>query len=235
MAQQQLECPPALEITDMWHLSDDEERRERHITGEGLNLSWIDDATRKNITDLFYTATAQEGQRSMDNCNYSTLSRRKLLDHIVTHCIVYSTDCNYLTSRRDSAVKHLRTCHGCKGSITQVDAGNWRRLREVNPNLPTSCPPLPSSSMQYRLASKYTEVQTVSKAAMAIKRVKVDEDNQNGRPEESPLVVLEQKVELKRKLAKLRKDYEVADRLKKHLASDIDVLKGRLAKACRKK
>ena len=34
MAQKQLECLPALEITDMWHLSDDEERRERHIPGE---------------------------------------------------------------------------------------------------------------------------------------------------------------------------------------------------------
>ena len=160
MAQQQLECPPALEITDMWHLSDDEERRERHITGEGLNLSWIDDATRKNITDLFYTATAQEGQRSMDNCNYSTLSRRKLLDHIVTHCIVYSTDCNYLTSRQGSTVKHLQTCHGRKGSITQVDADNWKRLRKADPNFPTSCSLLPMSLMQCHLASKCTEVQT---------------------------------------------------------------------------
>ena len=159
MAQKQLECSQALEITDMWHLSDDEERRERHITGEGLNLSWIDDATRKNITDLFNTATAQEGQCSKDNCDYSTLG--KLLDHIVTHYIVYPTDCNYLTSRRNSAVKHLRTCHGRKGSITQVDAGNWRRLRKVNPNLPTSCPPLPISPVQYCLASKCTKVLSV--------------------------------------------------------------------------
>ena len=91
----------------MWHLSDDEERWERHIPGEGLDISWVDNVTRKNITDLFYAATAQEEQCSKDSCGYSTLSRLKLLDHIVTHCIVYSTDCNYITNRRDSAVKHL--------------------------------------------------------------------------------------------------------------------------------
>ena len=64
MAQKQLECPPALEITDMWHLSDDEERREQHIPGEGLDICWVDSVTRTNITNLFYAATAQEGQCS---------------------------------------------------------------------------------------------------------------------------------------------------------------------------
>ena len=39
MAQQQLEYPPALEIKDMWHLSDDEEQRERQLPGEGLGTS----------------------------------------------------------------------------------------------------------------------------------------------------------------------------------------------------
>ena len=42
---------------------------------------------------------------------------------------------------------------------------------------------------------------------MTIKRVKVDKDDQKERPEESTLVVVEQKVELRRKLARLRDDY----------------------------
>ena len=71
----------------MRHLRDDKERHERHLHGEGFDISWIADATKKNITDLCYTATAQEGQCSMDNCCYSTLSRRKMFDHIVTHYI----------------------------------------------------------------------------------------------------------------------------------------------------
>ena len=37
MAQRQLEHPPAINIQDMWHLSDDEERRERRLPGEGLD------------------------------------------------------------------------------------------------------------------------------------------------------------------------------------------------------
>ena len=85
MAQRQLEHPPAIEIQDMWHLSDDEERRERRLPGEGLDISWLADNTRTDITDLFYSSTAQEGKRVVDNCSYSTLSRRKLLDHLVTH------------------------------------------------------------------------------------------------------------------------------------------------------
>ena len=69
---------------------------------------------------------------------------------------------------------------------------------------------------------------------MTIKRVKVDKDDQKERPEESPLVMVEQKIELRRKLARLRKDSEAAERLKRHLASDIEILEGRLAKVCRK-
>ena len=69
---------------------------------------------------------------------------------------------------------------------------------------------------------------------MTIKRVKVDKDDQKERPEESPLVMVEQKIELRRKLARLRKDSEAAERLKRHLASDIEILEGRLTKVCRK-
>ena len=69
---------------------------------------------------------------------------------------------------------------------------------------------------------------------MTVKRVKVDKDDQKERPEESPLVMVEQKIELRRKLARLRKDSEAAERLKRHLASDIEILEGRLTKVCRK-
>ena len=159
MAQRQLEHPPAINIQDMWHWSEDEERWERRLTGEGLDISLLSDSTRAAITDLFYSSTAQEGKCAVENCSYSTLSRRKLLDHIVTHRIIYSTDCQYITSRRDSAVKHLRTCHSRKGSITQVDADSWRRLREreSNPRSTTSCFSLPMTPVQYRQASRCTE------------------------------------------------------------------------------
>ena len=54
MAQRQLEHPPAINIQDMWHLSDDEERRERRLPGERLDISWLSDSTRAAITNIFY-------------------------------------------------------------------------------------------------------------------------------------------------------------------------------------
>ena len=207
MAQRQLEHPPAINIQDMWHLSDDEERRERRLPGEGLDISWLADNTRTDITDLFYSSTAQEGKCAVDNCSYSTLSRRKLLDHLVTHRIIYSTDCQYVTSRRDSAVKHLRICHNRKGSITQVDADSWRRLRESNPNLPTSCPPLPMTLMQYKLASRCMESdgQPSSGVPIVVQRVSssrkrtvtVSEQTTPPAVEEAPIVSVERRIELR--------------------------------------
>ena len=91
MAQKQLEHPPEINIQDMWHLSDDEERRERRLPGEGLDISWLADNTRTDITDLFYLSTAQEGKCAVDNYSYTTLSCRKLLDHLVTHRIILQT------------------------------------------------------------------------------------------------------------------------------------------------
>ena len=88
--------------------------------------------------------------------------------------------------------------------------------------------------MQYRLASRCTEVQADRKAAITIKKVKVDKDERNEQPEESSLVVVEQKIEMRRRLARLKEDYDAADRLKRHLANDIEILEGRLAKVCRK-
>ena len=88
--------------------------------------------------------------------------------------------------------------------------------------------------VQYRLTSRCIEVQADKKASMTVKRVKVAKDERNERPEESPLVVVEQKVEMRRRLARLKEDYDAADRLKRRLANDIEILEGRLAKVCRK-
>ena len=128
---------------DMWSPSDDEECQDKRLPGEGLDISWLAPTTKRIISDKFYEATAQEGKCGIENCDYTTLSRRKLLDHLVTHYIVYVTDCNYITK----CSKHLRTCHNRLGSITQTDEGSWRRLREA------MLPMLPMTAYQYRTAS----------------------------------------------------------------------------------
>ena len=117
MAQKQCGNPSSLEL----HLSDVEEKREKRLPKKGLDISWVLEATKKAVTDLFYASTVREGQCPEGKCEYTTLSRCKLLDHIVTHCITYTTNCNYVTSRRDSAVKHLRVYHCRRGFIIQAD------------------------------------------------------------------------------------------------------------------
>ena len=232
MAQKQLDNPP-LDIHDMWHLSDDEERKERRLPGEDLDISWISAATKKIITDRFHEATASDGRCTEAECDCSTLSRRKLLEHIVTHYIIYVTDCHYLTSRRDSAVKHLRICHGRRGSITQVDTDSWRRLRDLHPNLPTNCPPLPMSTLQYRQTSKCTEERRdhINTPVIAVKKVKTvtKQEEPIVKLEEAPIVVVARRVELRRRLARLREDLQAAERLRDNLQGDIDNIEGQLA------
>ena len=233
MAQQQLDSTP-LELQDMWHLSDDEERTERKLPGDGLDICWITADTKRTITNKFYDATAQEGKCTVVNCTYSTLSRRKLLEHLVTHYIVYVTDCTYTTSRRDSAVKHLRTCHNRVGSITQADRGSWSRLRELNSSLPTTCPPLPMNANQYKAASRCgsNRPATTYSLPISIKRIRTTErptvieppaaeqpPTVPTRPEQPPIVRVEQRVVLRRRLARLREDFQAVSRLKDHLPS----------------
>ena len=52
----------------MWHLSDDEDKTEKRLSGEGLDISWIKAATKRTITDKFYAATAGEGKCTVDGC-----------------------------------------------------------------------------------------------------------------------------------------------------------------------
>ena len=233
MAQRQLD-QLSLDLQDMWHLSDDEERKERKLPGEGLDISWVSASTKRTIANQFYAAMAAEGKCPIGDCEYVTLSRRKLLEHLVTQYVVYVTDCDYVPSRRDSAVKHLRTCHNRAGSITQSDASSWSRLRESNPNLPTSCPPLPMNSHQYRAASSCNEERPVTVAThpIAVKRIRTAERQQElpASPEQPPMVKVEQRVELCRRLARLREDYQAVSRIKNHIAADMMDLEKQLGK-----
>ena len=232
MAQQQLEQP--LELMDMWSPSDDEERQEKRLPGEGLDISWLAPTTKRKISDRFYEATAQEGKCSIENCEYTTLSRRKLLDHLVTLFIVYVTDCNYMTSRRDSAVKHLRTCHNRLGSITQTDESSWRRLRDINPHLPTNCPPLPMTAYQYRTVSRCQKERTTASLPISVKRIRtVDNSIEPNKVEQPPIVKVEKRVEIRRRLSRLREDYQAVERIRKHLEEDMAKLERQLGKKSR--
>ena len=45
--------------------------------------------------------------------------------------------------------------------------------------------------------------------------------------EEAPIVSVEKKMEVRRRLARLKEDHQAAERLKRHLEEDIDAIKGR--------
>ena len=120
------------------------------MPGASLDITWLTAKTKQAIVEAFYTAAAEEEACHLPECNYTTKSRRKLTEHLVTYYIVYSADCGYLTLRYDSIVKHLNLCHNRYRSITQVDATIWPRLHMANLTLLAVFPPLPMSAQLYR-------------------------------------------------------------------------------------
>ena len=59
MAQQQSDQPP-LDIQDMWRLSDEEDRQDKRLPGDGLDISWVAAETKSKVTNQFYELTASE-------------------------------------------------------------------------------------------------------------------------------------------------------------------------------
>lgn len=51
MAQKQHVNPPMAEISDMWHLGDANQGRERQLPRNGLEISWISQRTNQNGND----------------------------------------------------------------------------------------------------------------------------------------------------------------------------------------
>ena len=87
IAQKQLDQQP-LELQDMWHLSDNEECRERQLPGANLDISWVTQETKTAVNSLLYSSTANDGQCPRSGCTYKTSSSRKLMVHVLTHFIV---------------------------------------------------------------------------------------------------------------------------------------------------
>ena len=59
MAQKQFGNPPSLELQFIWHLIDVEEKRKKRLLEKGLDISWVLEATKKAVTDLFYASTGR--------------------------------------------------------------------------------------------------------------------------------------------------------------------------------
>ena len=88
---------------------------------------------------------------------------------------------------------------------------------------------------QYRTASRCTEERTVVNQAVAVKPVAVKRIRTVIKPEptrveQSPVVRVEQRVDLRRRLARIREDYQSLGRLRAHMEEDMADLERRLGK-----
>ena len=90
------------------------------------------------------------------------------------------------------------------------------------------------SSYQYRAASSCNEARPVAVDShpIAVKRIRTAEQQQRqpARPEQPPVVRVEQRVELRRRLARLREDYQAVNRIRSHIEADMLDLERQLEK-----
>ena len=85
---------------------------------------------------------------------------------------------------------------------------------------------------QYRTASRCTEERTVvnQPVAVAVKRIRTVIKPEPVRVEQSPVVRVEQRVDLRRRLARIREDYQSLGRLRIHMEEDMTDLERRLGR-----
>ena len=73
---------------------------------------------------------------------------------------------------------------------------------------------------------------TIANHPIAVKRIRTAERQQEqpARPEQPPVVRVEQRVELRRRLARLREDYQAVNRIRSHIEADMLDLERQLEK-----
>ena len=87
------------------------------------------------------------------------------------------------------------------------------------------------SSQQYLQASRSNEEWlNYSSLPITIKRIKTAESSIEPlvSPEEPPIVVVEQNVGLRRRLAKLREDYQAIERIRNHIEEEMNNIEKQL-------
>ena len=83
---------------------------------------------------------------------------------------------------------------------------------------------------QYRTASRCQEERTVVSQPVAVKRIRTINNPEPARAGQSPVVRVEQRVNLRRRLARIREDYQALGRLRAHMEEDMADLERRLGK-----
>jgi hypothetical protein len=162
MAQRQLQerqLGPVLEIHEDGELSEGEsvesvegetmqpvqENKENVITltGTTKDHTYVSDKT-VNLVSFQFRQSRPYGSCIVKGCRYSTTASDRLQIHIEQHHVVYARKCGFISSNRDSVLKHGRKKHsGSKSRIIQCDRYNWNQVRHLVSGLPAECPALP--------------------------------------------------------------------------------------------
>ena len=241
MAQAQLNTQKDINIQDLY----------RAVTGSQVDTLHISDRTKKLIADHCHRTTAAGGICSVEDCSQRYSSKRMAQEHVFSHFIIYLVDCGYITSRRDSATKHIKTCHDKHGHITQFDNSSWNRIRQQDASLPETCPKLPlnvrslgercrkARQMDVTPASLPNPPKKAPLSAVTVRRINISrsvpqptETNQNHQMtqvEPAPIVIVEKQNGLKRQLSKRLQDVKDLERLLQNAREDVVRLRGQLA------
>ena len=271
MAQAQIRMHPEFNIREVWHLSDEEDTRERILTGSQTDRMHVSQRTKQRVSELFYDTTAADGNCTIRGCKTGSSSRRKIQEHSESHFLIYSVNCGYITSRRGSATKHIRKIHAKQGIVSQWDIYSWSEFRQQNnEDLPEEFPELPLNlktignrcgrmTMMEADTDDDSKDQTDESAAVpstsccmtdpvrpiaiqpAVAVRRVDNSKASGQTvsskenidpvgvEPSPIVVVEQKLGLRRRLARDRQTLADLERMAREKKDDIARTLGQLA------
>lgn len=115
------------------------------LTGSTVDDCHLSSKTVDTITYLFRQCNPYGGCYKK-GCSYASRVPERLQIHLEQHYIVYAWECGFLSSNRDSVLKHGRRKHKGSGvGIIQFDNDNWKEMVESGKvkGLPTECPALP--------------------------------------------------------------------------------------------
>lgn len=115
------------------------------LTGSTVDDCHLSSKTVDTITYLFRQHSSYGGCYKQ-GCGYASRVPERLQIHLEQHYIMYAWECGFLSSNRDSVLKHGRKKHKNSGSgIIQFDNDHWKEMVENGKvkGLPTECPALP--------------------------------------------------------------------------------------------
>ena len=166
--------------------------------------------------------------------------------------------CGYLTSRRDSVVRHIKRVHHGEGKINQYDSDSWQQLRDSDPELPQNCPSLPlhvkslgercrrprqpvrDNTTEPRQTTPVGQNIATIQNHVAVRRVDnisvptqtaTNQPSTSSRVERSPIVIVEKRFGLHRLITRRERQAETLEALAREAREDVTRYRGQLTKA----